>query len=171
MSNYGQQLLPGPIPYLQYSQWSKDLVTPQPELVRNTEMAYTEMVFGLAAGELPGLFGGAAPEASPLVEELAPITSGGEANTAQYAQLKLSYAAQEAFTTEGALSQSAINGSREIIEYARLGNPDIPSGFSKFSTDTFQSPSGPFQVHYYANPATGEIYYELDYKAVFNVSR
>jgi hypothetical protein len=36
---------------------------------------------------------------------------------------------------------------------------------------TFQSPSGPFQVHFYMNPSTGETFYGLDHKAIFNGER
>lgn len=73
-----------------------------------------------------------------------------------------------AFTKAGGLTQQAIQGAREIIPAARLGNPAIPEGFSKFVTETFRSPSGPFQTHFYMNPTTGEVFYGLDYKSVFN---
>lgn len=75
--------------------------------------------------------------------------------------------ANSAFTATGELSDEAIAGSQEIIPAGQLGNPAIPDGFSKFSTDTFASPSGPFQVHFYMNPTTGEVFYGLDYKSVF----
>lgn len=55
-----------------------------------------------------------------------------------------------------------------IIDPAELTNPDIPSGFGKFTTLTYQSPSGNFQVHFYMDPVTGEPYYGLDYKVKFN---
>lgn len=55
--------------------------------------------------------------------------------------------AYSAFTETGELSEGAIFGSQEIIPAGQLGNPAIPDGFAKFSTDTFASPSGPFQVH------------------------
>jgi hypothetical protein len=38
----------------------------------------------------------------------------------------------------------------------------------KYSTQTFQSPAGPFQVHFYRNAVTGAVNYEYDYKVVFN---
>jgi hypothetical protein len=40
--------------------------------------------------------------------------------------------------------------------------------WAKFSTSTVQGPSGPFQVHYYYNSATGAANYAIDYKVVFN---
>ena len=39
--------------------------------------------------------------------------------------------------------------------------------WAKFSTETFKSPSGPFQVHFYRNVMTGAVNYNIDYKAVF----
>jgi len=74
--------------------------------------------------------------------------------------------AASAFTTTGELSEGAIAGSRQLP--IALGNPAIPQGFFKFSTRSFNSPSGLFQVHFYQNPTTGVIWNGLDYKAVFN---
>ncbi|WP_206606024.1 hypothetical protein [Steroidobacter cummioxidans] len=76
--------------------------------------------------------------------------------------------ATSVFTTGGRLSQRAINGAIEIIPAGALGNPAIPAGFAKFTTETFKSPAGPFQVHFYMNPATREVFYGLDYKVIFN---
>ena len=76
--------------------------------------------------------------------------------------------ATSVFTTGGRLSQGAINGATEIIPAGALGNPAIPAGFAKFTTETFKSPAGPFQVHFYMNPATREVVYGLDYKVIFN---
>lgn len=75
--------------------------------------------------------------------------------------------ANSAFTATGELSEGAISGAREIIPAGQLGNPAIPEGFAKFTTDTFASPSGPFTVRFYMNPSTGEVFYGLDYKALF----
>jgi hypothetical protein len=76
--------------------------------------------------------------------------------------------AQSAFTANGELSSGAIGGARQIMAPGQLANPAIPSGFGKYSTQTFGSPSGPFQVHFYMNPKSGAVYYGLDYKSVFN---
>jgi len=103
----------------------------------------------------------------------ATVTSGGAANAFQYQLLKQDLLFREAssvFTENGSLSQEAINGSRQIIAPADLINPRIPNGFGKFSTGTFNSPSGPAQVHFYMNPQTGEVFQNLDYKTVFNTS-
>ncbi len=76
--------------------------------------------------------------------------------------------ASSAFTAAGELSPEAIQGAKQIIAPGQLGNPAIPSGFGKYTTETFASPSGPFQVHFYMNHSNGAIYYGMDYKAVFN---
>jgi len=76
--------------------------------------------------------------------------------------------AASAFTATGQLSPGALAGSREVMSAAELGNLKIPSGFSKWSTRTFQSPSGNFQAHFYRNPSNGEVFYGLDYKIKFN---
>lgn len=76
--------------------------------------------------------------------------------------------AASAFTATGELSPGALAGAREIIPAADLGNLNIPADFSKWSTRTFQSPSGDFQAHFYKNSTTGEIFNGLDYKINFN---
>jgi hypothetical protein len=81
-----------------------------------------------------------------------------------------SLAAREAagaFTASGELSPAALQGAKQIFSPGTLGNPAIPAGFGKFTTGTFQSPAGRFQVHFYMNPATREVFYGLDYKTVF----
>jgi hypothetical protein len=44
----------------------------------------------------------------------------------------------------------------------------VPEGFAKYATETFASPSGAFQTHFYMNPETGATFYGLDYKVIFN---
>ena len=78
--------------------------------------------------------------------------------------------ASSPFTTNGRLTQDAINNAKSVPELGpgQLNNPAIPPGFGKYTTDTFRSPAGDFKVHFYKNPTTGEVLYSLDYKAVFN---
>ena len=76
--------------------------------------------------------------------------------------------AKSPFTTAGTLMPDVIKGADQIIAPSELMNPNIPSGFGKYTTSTFQSPAGDFQIHFYKNPTTGEVFYGLDYKAVFN---
>lgn len=73
----------------------------------------------------------------------------------------------EVFTAEGALTEEAIAGSREIIPSAKIGNPNVPSGLSKYTTQTFPTPSGTAQARFYMNPQTGEVFYGVDYKTIF----
>jgi hypothetical protein len=75
--------------------------------------------------------------------------------------------AASAFKPNGELSEEAIKSARQILSPDDLGNPAIPKGCSKYSTRLFRSPSGWFEVHFYYNPGTGEVFYGLDYKAVF----
>ncbi|WP_194711903.1 two-partner secretion domain-containing protein [Noviherbaspirillum soli] len=76
--------------------------------------------------------------------------------------------AKSPFTAAGKLTQDVIKGADQIIAPGELMNPNIPTGFGKYTTGTFQSSAGDFQVHFYKNPTTGEVFYGLDYKAVFN---
>jgi RHS repeat-associated protein len=75
--------------------------------------------------------------------------------------------ASSVFSAEGGLSAEAIASSRMIIPSYQLRNPAIDDGFSKFATQTYLSPSGPFQVHFYMN-ANGIVNTYLDFKVVFN---
>ncbi len=77
--------------------------------------------------------------------------------------------AKSPFTETGKLTNDAIKTSREIKTLLQLKNPAIPSGFSKFSTETFHSPAGNFKIHFYKNLRDGGIFYDLDYKTVFNI--
>jgi len=89
-------------------------------------------------------------------------------NAPRLAQQLLREEASSAFTETGELSQEAIQGSRQIIAPGELGNPSIPQGFGKYATESFNSPSGPFQIHFYHNPTTNEVFYGLDYQSIFN---
>ena len=42
------------------------------------------------------------------------------------------------------------------------------SDWRKYITESVPSPSGNFRMHFYHNPVTGDVYYGMDYKAVFN---
>ena len=90
------------------------------------------------------------------------------ANATKLADQLTLQSAKSPFTTAGTLTQDAIKGAEQIIASERLMNPNIPSGFGKYATDTFRSPAGDFQMHFYKNPTTGEAFYGLDYKAIFN---
>ena len=90
-------------------------------------------------------------------------------NGARLAQQLAYEEASSAFTATGELSPGAIQSATQIFRAGELGNPAIPEGFAKFTTDTFASPSGPFQAHFYMNPESGVVFYGLDYKVIFNL--
>jgi hypothetical protein len=74
--------------------------------------------------------------------------------------------AADIFAEGGTLSARAISGSSLIIDEGKLGNPAIPAGVAKYSTETFGANGRRWQVHFYMNPVTQKVYYGLDYKAV-----
>ena len=86
--------------------------------------------------------------------------------------------ASSIFTESGGLQPSVIQSSHEIISGSELGNPEVIKSLTsngsniadwgKYTTPSFESPSGPFQVHFYYNSVTGAVHYGIDYKAVFN---
>jgi len=84
-------------------------------------------------------------------------------------QLRLE-SANSPFAANGMLTQSAISDARAVpgLGPGQLANPNLPAGFGKYTTPTYQSPAGSFQVHFYMNPTTGDVFYGLDYKAIFN---
>jgi hypothetical protein len=126
--------------------------------------------------------------AARAVDDVAPVPSGGTANGANggvcataasaqniatmkpLAQQLQRESADSPFAPTGMLTDNAISSAKQVpgLGPGELINPAIPPGFGKYTTDTFQSPAGNFQVHFYKNPNTGEVFYGLDYKAVFN---
>jgi len=96
--------------------------------------------------------------------------SGGAQNAATVPRLAQTLRAESAsarFTPSGALTPESIASSRQIISPGQISNPAVPPGFAKYSTPTFPSPSGNFQVHFYRNPVTNQQFYDLDYKVIF----
>ncbi|MEN0119209.1 MAG: hypothetical protein AAGD15_21015 [Agrobacterium cavarae] len=78
--------------------------------------------------------------------------------------------ARSSYTIDGKLTTEAIKDSTQIqgLGPGQLANKNIPPGYGKYQTSTFQSPSGDYKVHFYRNPQTGHVLYNRDYKAVFN---
>jgi hypothetical protein len=60
--------------------------------------------------------------------------------------------ASSAFTATGELSEGAIATARQIMAPSTFSNPAVAQDVAKFATQTFQSPSGPFKVHFYMKP-------------------
>jgi len=77
--------------------------------------------------------------------------------------------ARSPFKANGTLTDDAIANSRKIIDASEIGDRAIPRGFSKFSTQTFQSPSGDFQSRFLRNENTGEVLFNNpNFKTIFN---
>jgi hypothetical protein len=89
--------------------------------------------------------------------------------------------AASVFTKSGGLQPSVIQDARLITPGARIGNPEViktltadgsnMADWGKYATQTFQSPSGPFQAHFYRNGVTGAANYSIDYKVLFGSLR
>jgi hypothetical protein len=69
------------------------------------------------------------------------------------------------FASLGAVAEKL--GNKELVQHLTSDGSNI-SNWGKYTTRTFQSPSGDFQVHFYMNRVTGAIDYGYDYKVVFN---
>ena len=74
--------------------------------------------------------------------------------------------ARSPFRPDRKMTPIAIAQGDEIIPAYSLGNPNIPVGFGKYDSPTFQSPSGDFKLHYYYNPTTNQVIYDLDYMVI-----
>ena len=59
MSNYRQAIFEKPIPYYEVRQWSRNLVTSEPEWMREINTGGTEMLVGILFGEAAGELGAA----------------------------------------------------------------------------------------------------------------
>ena len=111
-------------------------------------------------------------------------TASGASNAATGPSLARQLAGEEAssiFTSSGGVQRSVIDASTEIIPGTGLRNSQLVKSLTadgsniadwgKYTTPSFNSPSGPFQVHFYMNPATGAVHYLDDFKVVFNGPR
>ncbi|MDR3491908.1 MAG: hypothetical protein P4M12_07710, partial [Gammaproteobacteria bacterium] len=85
--------------------------------------------------------------------------------------------ASSIFNKEGFLTQEAINNAAQLpigplknpkLIDELLARPGNISDWRKYATESKSSPSGDFQMHFYRNHITGDVYYGRDYKAVFN---
>ena len=91
------------------------------------------------------------------------------ANAGRLAEQLTVQSSKSPFTAAGTLTKEAIAGSRQIISPDQIKNAAaVPSGFGKYATETFDSLAGKFQAHFYKNPTTGETFFGVDYKAIFN---
>jgi hypothetical protein len=106
---------------------------------------------------------------------------GYSTNVANGPRLAAQLTEQEAksvFTRTGGLQRSVIRGSRVIVDGRELGNKLLVrmltsdgsniGDWAKYSTPTFRSPTGPFDVHFYYNFRTDEVFTDLDYKSMLH---
>jgi hypothetical protein len=73
--------------------------------------------------------------------------------------------ARKVFTATGQISKIGRAQARLIMPASKLRNPAIPGGFAKYST-RFQANGRTYETHFYMNPKTGKVYYDLDYKTL-----
>jgi hypothetical protein len=146
-----------------------------------TEIAGGELIRGGAlADEAVEITEGAEYTRGPFGINVPRGTTGAESavSARRLAQQLTRQEASSAFTPGGALHPEVLARSRPIIPGSQIQNPAVIreltadgsriADWAKFSTETLQSPSGPFQVHFYRNVRTGAVNYTIDYKAVFN---
>lgn len=115
--------------------------------------------------------GGAATMASEkVVQRVSQGGQGAARNAANSVKLNAQLRYQEAnsvFTKKGTLHPDVIKNSFELIKGSKLKNTRVIealtsdgssiNSWAKMSTQTFKSPSGNFQVHFYQNLENGVI--------------
>ena len=107
----------------------------------------------------------------PLLQTAAKGVATGAssiANAGRLVEQLTVQSAQSPFTAAGTLTKEATASSRQIISPDQIKNAAVPSGFGKYATETFDSLAGKFQAHFYKNSTTGETFFGVDYKVIFN---
>ncbi|WP_284431725.1 RHS repeat-associated core domain-containing protein, partial [Acidovorax sp. SUPP950] len=99
------------------------------------------------------------------------------ANGPRLAQ-QLAYSEAASIFTSGGLRADVIATSKVAIPGGQLQNPvlvrtltsegGLINDWAKMTTQSYNSPSGPFQVHFYQNLKTGALYFSDDFKVIFN---
>ncbi|KVL25429.1 filamentous hemagglutinin [Burkholderia territorii] len=120
--------------------------------------------------DLPGVYNGQVQGVATNNALAGAASAQNIANAQKLAEVLRLESANSPFAENGTLTQSAIGDAQAVpgLGPGQLANQNIPAGFGKYTTQTYQSPAGPFQVHFYMNPTTGDVYYGADYKAIFN---
>ncbi|CAN5363519.1 hypothetical protein BH10PSE19_BH10PSE19_20640 [soil metagenome] len=105
---------------------------------------------------------------------------GGAASHISGLRLQRSLAVDQArsiFDEAGRLTPEAIQRSAPLpigqLRNTKLleelsARPGNLSDWEKYTTSSTPSPSGNFQMHFYHNPVTRDVYYGMDYKAIFD---
>jgi hypothetical protein len=85
--------------------------------------------------------------------------------------------AKSIFDETGGLLPEVIQSSTRLkinpfrnteLNEALSGRAGNLSDWRKYVTESIPSPSGNFRMHFYHNSVTNDVYYDMDYKAVFN---
>ena len=80
------------------------------------------------------------------------------------------------FNSKGELSQAAIENSRRMplkinnteLKQILSERPGNLADWGKYETTPIHTDAGLARMHFYHNPVTGDLYYGMDYKAVFD---
>jgi hypothetical protein len=123
-----------------------------------------------AYASIVGVGGAATIAAEKVAEKVSRGGQGAASNAANAVRLNAQLTYQEAgsvFTKSGTLHPDVVKNSEAIISGSKLGNPRVLqaltadgssiSSWAKMSTQTFRSPSGNFQVHFYQNLENGVV--------------
>ncbi|HEY0393016.1 MAG TPA: DUF6531 domain-containing protein [Candidatus Elarobacter sp.] len=74
--------------------------------------------------------------------------------------------AADIFEKAGTLTPWALRTAKLIIPATDIKNVAIPGGFAKYTTKSFSAGGHSYQVHFYMDPESGEVFYGRDYKTL-----
>ncbi|TDC14648.1 RHS repeat-associated core domain-containing protein, partial [Kribbella albertanoniae] len=146
----------------------------------NCSALAADIAVGAVASRFPAL-GRARSGALEQAARLGPDSARNNATRAGLLTQARRAEAASITTDAGYLKAEVIDASDRIIDGEDLGNPAVIraltadgsdiADWGKYSTKTYRSPSGPFQVHFYYNSVTGRMNYDIDYKSKLNLGR
>jgi filamentous hemagglutinin len=111
---------------------------------------------------------GKAAEAADKATDAIKATERAD-NVVNAERLRKQLAGEEAgsllFTAEGKLTKEALGRATEL-KGIKLGNPNIPAGYTKYTIPIERTPTGKGEIHFYGKPGPNgvEPWYGLDYK-------
>jgi RHS repeat-associated protein len=143
----------------------------------NCSQLAADIAVGAVASRFPAL-GRARNDALGRAVRLGPDSAINNASRSGLAGQMALAEADATSTKLGYLKPEVIDSAELIIAGDNLKNPAVVRtltadgskihDWGKYSTKTYRSPSGPFQVHFYYNETTGRVNYDIDYKVKFN---
>ncbi|WBQ07839.1 DUF6531 domain-containing protein [Kribbella sp. CA-293567] len=146
----------------------------------NCSALAADIAVGVVASRFPAI-GRARADAVTRAARLGPDSARNNATRRGLSNQLWGSEGRNVFTDAGYLKAEAIEESTRIIAANKLGNTQLREAlvgdgsdindWAKYSTRTYRSSQGPFQVHFYYNPVTGRVHYDTDYKVVLNVAR